>query len=97
MKLSGEAWSVGVIAAQPKPPTPIRHEEEGPGTATVLTLGVHMCRWPIGDPQDDGFTLCGRRKADGASYCVAHGQLAHRPRQAKHSAGELARSLRRYL
>ena len=34
---------------------------EEPGTATVLTLGAHMCKWPIGDPSTDDFTFCGRR------------------------------------
>src|SRR5438128_4347801 len=28
----------------------VRYVDETPGTATVLTLGAHMCKWPIGDP-----------------------------------------------
>src|SRR5579871_5220539 len=30
-------------------PVPVLYPEE-PGSATVLTLGAHMCKWPIGDP-----------------------------------------------
>jgi GcrA cell cycle regulator len=79
-------------------PAPVRHVDEAPGTATVLTLGAHMCKWPIGDPTLDTFTFCGRRTGEGP-YCHEHAQVAYQPAQAKKksSAAELARSLRRYL
>lgn len=72
---------------------------EQPGTATVLTLGAHMCKWPIGDPASAEFTFCGRRAGDEGPYCVEHARLAYQPPQAKKktSAAELARSLRRYI
>jgi GcrA cell cycle regulator len=72
--------------------------DEEPGTATVLTLGAHMCKWPIGDPALDNFTFCGRRSGDGP-YCDQHAQVAYQPPQAKKKSGaaELARSLRRYI
>lgn len=69
-------------------------EDETPGAATVLTLGPRMCKWPIGDPALDSFTLCGRASEEGSSYCRAHADVAHKP--TKTSAEELARSLRRY-
>ena len=66
------------------------------GSATVLTLGAHMCKWPIGDPASDSFTFCGRRIGEG-SYCVEHARVAYQPKQKgkRSSAAELARSLRR--
>src|ERR1700761_2322109 len=69
-----------------------------PGTATVLTLGAHMCKWPIGDPSQDNFTFCGRGAGDGP-YCHEHSQVAYQPAQARKRSGaaELARSLRRYI
>ena len=75
-----------------------RYVDEAPGTATVLTLGAHMCKWPIGDPSMDNFTFCGRRSGDGP-YCAEHSQVAYQPAQAKKRSGaaELARSLRRYI
>jgi GcrA cell cycle regulator len=80
-------------------PTPqaVVYPEE-PGSATVLTLGAHMCKWPIGDPSSDGFTFCGRRINEG-SYCVEHARVAYQPQQkkGKGSAADLARSLRRYI
>lgn len=83
------------INAAPEP-APVAYVEE-PGSATVLTLGTHMCKWPIGDPASDGFTFCGRR-TDG-TYCVEHQRLAYQPQQKgkRSTAAELARSLRRYI
>ncbi|MGZ8408152.1 MAG: GcrA family cell cycle regulator, partial [Caulobacteraceae bacterium] len=48
---------------------------EEPGSATVLTLGAHMCKWPIGDPSSDSFTFCGRRNNEGP-YCIEHARVA---------------------
>ena len=89
--------------AEPAPMTPVqaspvRYVEESPGMATVLTLGAHMCKWPIGDPSLDSFTFCGRRSSEGP-YCHEHSQIAYQPAQSKKktSPSELARSLRRYI
>jgi GcrA cell cycle regulator len=80
-------------------PAPVRYVEEAPGTATVLTLGAHMCKWPIGDPATEEFSFCGRRASEEGPYCVEHARLAYQPQQAKKktSPSELARSLRRYI
>ncbi|QUD87129.1 cell cycle sigma 70 cofactor GcrA [Phenylobacterium montanum] len=82
--------------AQPAPVPTVYVEE--PGSATVLTLGAHMCKWPIGDPSSDGFTFCGRRAGEGP-YCIEHARVAYQPQQPKKRSGatELARSLRRYI
>src|SRR5271154_5500744 len=79
-------------------PQPVYYPEE-PGSATVLTLGAHMCKWPIGDPATENFSFCGRRtEVDGPS-CAPHAQVAYQPQQSRKrsSASELARSLRRYI
>jgi len=87
-----------LATAAPVTQPPVRYVEEAPGAATVLTLGAHMCKWPIGDPSSDDFTFCGRRASEGP-YCVEHARVAYQPAQAKKrsSANELARSLRRYI
>jgi GcrA cell cycle regulator len=88
------------VRPAPPPPVaaPVVYVEER-GTATVLTLGAHMCKWPIGDPASDEFTFCGRRAGDEGPYCVEHARVAYQPQQAKKksSPSELARSLRRYI
>ncbi|MEK7511097.1 MAG: GcrA family cell cycle regulator [Patescibacteria group bacterium] len=86
--------------AEPVSHTPapsVRYIDESPGTATILTLGAHMCKWPIGDPEFENFTFCGRG-CDGI-YCVPHENVAYQPTRAKKKSGaaELARSLRRYI
>lgn len=83
-------------AVQPSAPVPA---PELPGTATVMTLGAHMCKWPIGDPSSREFSFCGRRASEGV-YCVEHARVAYQPqvrKGAKDGASELARSLRRYI
>ena len=79
-------------------PRPIVYDEQ-PGSATVLTLGAHMCKWPIGDPSADSFTFCGKRIDEDGPYCVGHARVAYQPQQARKKAGgnDLARSLRRYI
>ncbi len=98
-RIAEQAVAQAAAAPAPTPvPSPVRYVEEAPGSATVLTLGAHMCKWPIGDPSSDGFTFCGRRQSEGP-YCAEHARVAYQPAQAKKrsSASELARSLRRYI
>ena len=87
------------VRPAPVPPTPPVVYVEERGTATVLTLGAHMCKWPIGDPASDEFTFCGRRAGSEGPYCVEHARVAYQPQQTKKKSGatELARSLRRYV
>ena len=94
--LSGSPQTALVpVLAKPMVSQPI----ESPGTATVLTLGTRMCKWPIGDPISDDFTFCGRRSDDGTPYCVEHARQAYQPSQKKKREGgsDLSRSLRRYF
>jgi GcrA cell cycle regulator len=66
-----------VIIAEPEP-------EPEPGEwTTVLTLRERMCKWPIGNPGDANFRFCGRKSADGASYCAEHSRKAYQPANVK--------------
>ena len=88
------------VISRPAISTPVVPYVETPGTATVLTLGAKMCKWPIGDPSSDAFSFCGRRADDGTPYCVEHARVAYQPSQKakKRDTGtDLSRSLRRYL
>ncbi len=90
-----------IEAVQPAPrpvaPTPVvASVAELPGTATVMTLGAHMCKWPIGDPSSTEFSYCGRRASEGV-YCVEHARVAYQPQIKRGGKEELARSLRRYI
>ncbi len=92
-----EAVIAPAPVAAPLVPAPPRVEERG--VATVLTLGAHMCKWPIGDPSSDEFSFCGRRSNEDGPYCLDHARIAYQPQQTKKksSGTELARSLRRYV
>lgn len=88
-----------IEAVQPRPavapsvPAPM---PDLPGTATVMTLGAHMCKWPIGDPSSSEFSFCGRRASEGV-YCVEHARVAYQPQVKRGGSNDLARSLRRYI
>ena len=84
-----------IEAVQPRPAPVPAPMPDLPGTATVMTLGAHMCKWPIGDPSSDEFSFCGRRSSEGV-YCVEPARVAYQP-QVKRGATDLARSLRRYI
>ena len=83
------------------PVNPVPMVREEPGSATVLTLGAHMCKWPIGDPATDGFTFCGRRTGEDGPYCNEHARVAYQPQVKKggkrSDVADLTRSLRRYI
>ena len=87
-------------APQPVPVAAPIIRDEAPGQATVLTLGAHMCRWPIGDPATENFSFCGRRTGgEDGPYCHDHAMIAYQPqpKRAKGGVSDLARSLRRYV
>ncbi|MEI9903635.1 MAG: GcrA family cell cycle regulator [Asticcacaulis sp.] len=88
------------VIARPVISQPLVPYVEEPGTATVLTLGAKMCKWPIGDPSSDSFSFCGRVASDGTPYCVEHARVAYQPSQKtkkRDGGADLSRSLRRYL
>ncbi len=88
-----------IVAAPSPPETPVKRVEES-GSATVLTLGAHMCKWPIGDPSSEGFSFCGRRTGEDGPYCGEHARVAYQPmvkKAGRNGASDLARSLRRYI
>ncbi|MFZ5669099.1 MAG: GcrA family cell cycle regulator [Pseudomonadota bacterium] len=82
----------GAEPSQPnKPPSLPPERNEAPGSATVLSLGAHMCKWPIGDPAREGFTFCGRRQDPGRVYCREHCQVAYQqPKQTTNTVRNLS-------
>lgn len=59
------------------PPMPFRDIDlPDDGRITVLHLSDKTCRWPIGDPQGDGFCFCGHRPETAPPYCDYHTRVA---------------------
>lgn len=46
---------------------------------TIITVEQSNCRWPIGDPCQDGFYLCGAKANAHDIYCPEHMKIAYRP------------------
>jgi GcrA cell cycle regulator len=66
-----------VRSASPLPPAP-----PPPVAALMLPLRqlrADQCRWPIGDPKEDGFGFCGCQKAPSVPYCAHHAAIAYNP------------------
>lgn len=69
---------VAPVRALPPPPLPTAPPSlPQTGLATVVSVRRGQCRWPIGEPQDEDFCLCGRAAQRGA-YCGPHGAVAYR-------------------
>jgi len=45
----------------------------------LLELTERTCKWPIGDPAEDGFHFCGLPTALGKPYCAHHIEIAFQP------------------
>lgn len=43
----------------------------------LLDLKENMCRWPVGDPQDENFHFCGCQKSGNGAYCEYHSRIAY--------------------
>lgn len=43
----------------------------------LIDIKGHMCRWPVGDPQEEKFGFCGDRSLEGLPYCAEHAQVAY--------------------
>ena len=52
---------------------------------TITSLEPRDCRWPIGDPRQEGFHFCGAPQVAGQSYCSEHLRLAFQPPRPRQS------------
>jgi GcrA cell cycle regulator len=71
-----------VTGARVKPALspPLRAEPAKPSpdsrSVALADLTLTTCRWPIGDPSDEGFRFCGVPASD-PPYCNGHRRLAY--------------------
>jgi GcrA cell cycle regulator len=76
------AVALAVVPPQAEEPEPATV----PAGVSLLDLKETMCRWPVGDPQDEGFHFCGARRVDGLPYCEKHARMAFQPVQRRRQA-----------
>jgi GcrA cell cycle regulator len=72
VKLAAMSWGAGKSSPFPVPATPYVERLGEAGTVTMLDLGAHHCRFPVGDPQAESFRFCGGAKLETSSYCARH-------------------------
>ena len=82
--ISPVAPKIKTLSSTPLPDVPQLEPLRGEDgrTTNVLTLSDRVCKWPIGDPNDQTFAFCGRGACSGP-YCADHARLAYQPSQAK--------------
>jgi GcrA cell cycle regulator len=77
-------------ATQPRAPgAPTPEEEAARATLAqiekiarridLLELTERVCKWPIGDPNDEDFAFCGLAAVPGKPYCPHHVAVAFQP------------------
>jgi len=50
-----------------------------PMNVPLLDLNEQTCRWPVGEPANDGFVFCGHKNWNSLPYCEYHSRLAYQP------------------
>lgn len=55
----------------------------------MLTMGEDECRWPYGEPGEEGFHFCRRETVLGRSYCALHQEVAYIPKEERLSTLKL--------
>ena len=46
---------------------------------TLVELSERTCKWPLGDPLQEGFHFCGNDSGDASPYCGYHAKMAFQP------------------
>lgn len=46
---------------------------------TLIELSERTCKWPVGDPLQEGFHFCGNDSGDASPYCGYHAKMAFQP------------------
>lgn len=78
------AGALAVKVVEREAPAVVMQAEVVPlhGGVDLMELSAATCRWPVGDPAQDGFRFCGARVGAAETYCKAHAEVAY-PARAK--------------
>lgn len=53
------------------------HSNKSGELYSLMDLKPRMCRWPCGDPKQEGFGFCGDPAMPGLPYCEKHAKMAY--------------------
>jgi hypothetical protein len=88
-------YALGLDALFGAPDTRAVHQHAGRAfgpACGLLDLTEATCRWPVGDPGEEGFAFCGAAPFKRYPYCVAHCLIAYRPESRADGAGKPRRA-----
>jgi GcrA cell cycle regulator len=57
--------------------TPSEWSHKAHNPKGLLELKSNECRWPIGEPGEEGFCFCGGLRLEGRPYCAEHLSIAY--------------------
>lgn len=80
VKVVEKAKVTRVKKAAPVAPSPVFQEdpiEDRDDLYSLMDLKPRMCRWPCGDPKEEGFGFCGHNSMPGLPYCPEHAKMAY--------------------
>lgn len=55
----------------------VEHNSSKQQFTGLMDLKINSCRWPIGDPEEEGFHFCGKEASTGKPYCPEHCKIAY--------------------
>jgi len=67
-------------AKEVKVPSPVKKavaKQPKKKIVKIEDLSMNSCRWPIGDPKEEGFHFCGKETYNGKPYCLEHCATAY--------------------
>ena len=79
------APKAALAQARPKPVIKLAEPPTRGAIDDIMDLTPTTCRWPIGDPGEEGFTYCGAHAPHDAPYCEHHARIAYQPAARKAS------------
>jgi GcrA cell cycle regulator len=80
LRAAFHALGLDVFCAASDARTAHQHADKAFGPACgLLDLTEANCRWPVGEPGEEGFAFCGAAPFKRHPYCVGHCLIAYRP------------------
>jgi len=68
--------------------------DEPMNPTSFLEIKDGLCRWPIGEPENNDFKFCGRTTNEGFVYCQNHHKVAYQPLTAVRERRKIKRKFR---
>jgi GcrA cell cycle regulator len=78
-KPTGKTGAAQAIPSAPRSQPVVDVPKPQAKMISLLELTENTCKYPIGDPQEEGFGFCGVKSRDNDPYCEYHCRLTYQP------------------